>query len=110
MAGSSSPMGASLRYFAPLNGGELVTNLPAESRRLAGGIDCIIMICFELNDAKLMTLIDTLMERLDHHSDRCAQVPGSGVILVAVVAAKYGSAHMTLWCIWEEISHHPFNL
>ena len=48
MVGSSSLIGASLRYFAPLNGGELVTNPPAESRRLAGGIDCIIMVMFDV--------------------------------------------------------------
>src|SRR5215211_1504626 len=38
-------------------------------------------------------LIDTLMERLDHHSDVRAQVPDSEVILIAVVAAKYFQNH-----------------
>ena len=33
-------------------------------------------------------LIDTLMERLNHHSDVRAQVPDSEVILIAVLAAK----------------------
>src|SRR3712207_5557159 len=38
-------------------------------------------------------LIDTLMERLDHHSDPRASVPDSEVILIAVVAAKYFHNH-----------------
>jgi hypothetical protein len=34
-------------------------------------------------------VIDTLMERLNHHSDVRAKVPDSEVILIAVVSAKY---------------------
>jgi len=34
-------------------------------------------------------LIDTLMDRLHHHSDVRAQVPDSEVLLIAVVSAKY---------------------
>ena len=37
--------------------------------------------------------IDTLMERLGHHSDKRAHVPDSEVILIAVVAAKYFHNH-----------------
>ena len=38
-------------------------------------------------------MIDTLMERLDHHSDCRTQVPDSEIILTAVVAAKYFHNH-----------------
>lgn len=38
-------------------------------------------------------IIDTMMERLDHHSDVRAHVPDSEIVLIAVVAAKYFQNH-----------------
>ncbi|HEU4708081.1 MAG TPA: IS982 family transposase [Methylophilaceae bacterium] len=38
-------------------------------------------------------LIDTLMERLGHHSDVRAQVPDSEVVLIAIASAKYFQNH-----------------
>src|SRR4051794_30066770 len=38
-------------------------------------------------------LIDTLMERLNHHSDVRAKVPDSEVVLIAVLSAKYFQNH-----------------
>ncbi len=42
---------------------------------------------------RVFLIIDTLMERLDHHSDVRAQVPDSEILTVAVVAAKYVQNH-----------------
>jgi len=38
-------------------------------------------------------VIDTLMERLEHHNDVRAQVPDAEVVTIAVVAAKYFANH-----------------
>ena len=41
----------------------------------------------------VFVIIDTLMERLDHHSDVRAQVPDAEILTTAVVAAKFFQNH-----------------
>lgn len=51
----------------------------------------------------VFVIIDTLMERLDHHSDVRAQVPDAEILTIAVVAAKYfQNHHERALCIMRE--------
>lgn len=51
----------------------------------------------------VFVIIDTLMERLEHHSDVRAQVPDAEILTIAVVAAKYfHNHHERAVCIMRE--------
>lgn len=54
----------------------------------------------------VFVVIDTLMERLGHHSDVRADVPDSEVVLIAVVAAKYfHNHHERAVCLLQETGY-----
>ncbi len=51
----------------------------------------------------VFVIIDTLMERLEHHSDVRAKVPDAEILTIAVVAAKYfHNHHERAVCIMRE--------